>query len=104
MERTKTLLDRGAERKKGFRYALIGSCWHGKPVGRLWGSIRPHPQDQCADQGVCGTWSRNLGAIHFVNFHNSQAGIQLGDETPEMSILQLIMTGKKDVASQVVPW
>ena len=32
--------DRGAERKKGFRYALIGSCWHGKPVGRLWGSIR----------------------------------------------------------------
>ena len=32
--------DRGVERKKGFRYALIGSCWHGKPVARLWGNIR----------------------------------------------------------------
>ena len=32
--------DRGVERKKGFSCALIGSCWHGKPVGRLWGNIR----------------------------------------------------------------
>ena len=28
------------EELEGFRYALIGSCWHGKPVARLWGNIR----------------------------------------------------------------
>ena len=50
--------------------------------------------------GSEGNLEQEFRGIHFVNFHISQAGKQLGNETPEMSILQLITTGKKDIASR----